>query len=172
MVRPTCENWSPFVGMASFRCVRLLARFLTIQVNPGQFCSITISSVSLCYWVHYFSVAFEKMTSLRKYTRGSVQLFCCCWRNSDETLMPTECLLVNTLIWDLSGCSSQWICVCGWILAAVFLASLSSWRRLWCMCDMNARTWSEKKNLARASDKSFAVSSFGCNLCLPLQILS
>ncbi len=50
--------------MVSFRCMRLLERFLTIQANPAQFCSITISSVSLCYGVHYFSVAFEKITSL------------------------------------------------------------------------------------------------------------
>lgn len=75
MVRTTCENLSPFIEMVSFRCMRLLERFLTIQANPGQFCSITISSVSLCYWVHYFSVAFEKMTSLRKYTPVSVWLF-------------------------------------------------------------------------------------------------
>lgn len=58
--------------MVSFCCMRLMERF---RANPAQFCSITISSVSLCYWVHYFSVAFEKMTSLRKYTRGSVWLF-------------------------------------------------------------------------------------------------
>lgn len=71
MVRATCENLSPIIEMVSFRCMRLLERFLTIQANPTQFCAITISSVSLCYWVHYFSVAFEKMTSLRKYTWGS-----------------------------------------------------------------------------------------------------
>lgn len=52
-----------------------LERFLTIQAKSAQFCSITISSVSLCYWVHYFRVAFEKMTSLRKYTPVSVWLF-------------------------------------------------------------------------------------------------
>lgn len=74
MVRATCENLSPIIEMVSIRCMRLLERFLTIQASPAQFCAITISSVSLCYWVRYFSVAFEKMTSLHKYTWSSVRL--------------------------------------------------------------------------------------------------
>lgn len=54
-------------------------------------------------------------------------------------VMHTECLVVKTVFWVVSGVpvdlslrvNSYW---CGF-------CQPSSWRRLWCMCDMNAQSW-------------------------------
>lgn len=62
-----------------------------------------------------------------------------CQRNVVEMVMHTECLVVKTVFWVVSGVpvdlslrvNSYW---CGF-------CQPSSWRRLWCMCDMNAQSW-------------------------------
>lgn len=140
--------------------------FWPTLVNSAPLPSVVYHySVSLCYWVHYFSVAFEKMTSLRKYTRGSVWLFVV------VEGIPMKWSYLRNVCW-----STPWFGI--WVvefpvdlsLRENSLASLCSWGTLWCMCDMNAR-WSEvKQNPNGASDKPFCSVSLLVWLVWPSQI--